>query len=110
YAAPDAAADGDVGAARQGCFALPGEALGDEGLGLGEDLGDPVAGPGNVVDVSPAGHRVALGVEVADRAPGADPGARVEAQDLVDDHGQVGKLVLQLVDRRRLPSQHPVLL
>ena len=106
-----AAAEGNVGAARQSGLALAGEALGDEGLGVGEDLGDAVARPGAVVDVGALGDRVAAELELADRPAGADPGGRVEAQHLVEDHVEVGHLALQLVDRRgrlrRAPDPAP---
>src|SRR5690606_21343668 len=56
---PRAAAEGDVGAARERRLALAREALGDELLGLREDLGEAVARPRAVVHVRAGGAGVA---------------------------------------------------
>src|SRR4030095_6385561 len=83
---PRAAAEGDVGAARQRGLALALEALGDERVGIAEDMGETVAGPGAVVHVRALWHLLARELEGAHRTAGADPGRGVEAERLVHDH------------------------
>ena len=87
-----APAEGDVGALGQRGARLGREALGAELLGVGEDVGQVVAGPGAVVDERARGDGVAFELERLDRAPRADPGGRVLAEGLIEDQLQLGEL------------------
>ena len=96
------AAERHVGALRELRPLLRREALGPEGVRVIEDVGQPVAGPGGVVDRELRRDPVAAELELGVGSARADPRRRVEAERLLHHHVEVGHLGEELGGVRRL--------
>ena len=97
-----ARAERHVGALRELRPLLRREALGPEGVRVIEDVGQPVAGPGGVVDRELRRDPVAAELELGVGSARADPRRRVEAERLLHRHVELGHLGEELGGVRRL--------